>query len=197
MENIYQLSSLPDSVLIQNIQAHNEYSSDSVEVLAERHGGLINNVYNKFKSFFGSTGISMGDLKNDSKLIVWKSAESYKTDKNSKFSSWLHNQVNYQCLNAFNAHKKNKEVIFDDFNRLERPVEVFNSEDLEKIKEIIKTIDDQRILRIFELRYFDIQQKNRTNWKEIGKDLNLSSQMCIVLHNKGINLIKEKLINYQ
>lgn len=194
MENLYKLS---DERLIENIQNHNEYSSESVEILSQRHGGLINNVYNKYVKYFCATGINLLDLKSESQTVLWKAAESYKSDKNSKFTSWLHNQINYQCLNAFNAHKKinDNEVKFDNFNRLEKEEDNIDINQIESIKEIIDSFEDKRIKTIFYLRYFEIEQKNRTNWREIGKKLDLSATMCINLHNKGLKIIKEKLNN--
>lgn len=190
MENLYKLS---DTELVNNIKRDN-YSSESIEVLAERHGGLMNNVYNKYKGFFNSTGINIQELKQDCNIVIWQSAETFKEDKNSKFSSWLHNQINYQCLNAFNAHKKQKkqEVVFDDFNRLPIEIEIDNSEEnLDKVKNIIEKHPDKRISKVFYHRYFDGNKKK--NWKEIGKIIGFSSQTAINLHKSGLDFIKSNL----
>jgi DNA-directed RNA polymerase specialized sigma subunit len=67
----------------------------------------------------------------------------------------------------------------------------FKEELKEYIFEILNSLQDQRIHKIYNLRYFS--NKKNMPWKKIGKKLNISTQTAINLHNKAMVLLKNKL----
>ena len=58
---------------------------------------------------------------------------------------------------------------------------------------MIKKNPDARVEKIFNMRYI-IGSKNRVMpWNKIGKELNLSIQGCINIHNSAIKQVKQEL----
>ena len=51
---------------------------------------------------------------------------------------------------------------------------------------------DERIKKVFEIRYSDLRDKPLT-WRDVGKKLNLSSQTAINLHTKGLKFLRRKI----
>ena len=68
--------------------------------------------------------------------------------------------------------------------------------DREKIFSILNGSSDNRISKVFELRYFEKDNKNLP-WRNLGKKMNLSSQTVINLHRKGLSLIKRKINSFK
>tara|TARA_Y100000593_G_C4060972_1_gene214423 strand:- start:172 stop:501 length:330 start_codon:yes stop_codon:yes gene_type:complete len=60
------------------------------------------------------------------------------------------------------------------------------------IKNLISQIKDKRVEKIFRIRYFNSNRK-KTPWAKIAKELGVSTQTAINLHNKTIKLIKTKM----
>ena len=56
---------------------------------------------------------------------------------------------------------------------------------------LLEQIKDQRIYEIFNMRYF--QDPSSQTWTKIAKKLNMSTQNAINLHNKGVQILKNKL----
>jgi len=68
--------------------------------------------------------------------------------------------------------------------------------DQKVLKEIFKELacfDDKRIEKIFRLRYLN-GKKKPTPWRKIAKELDLSIQGCINIHNSAFKTLKK---NYQ
>ena len=64
---------------------------------------------------------------------------------------------------------------------------------LSKIFEIIDAHPDERVRRIFKLRYVDPEFNKLTPWQKIGKELKMSIQGCINIHNSAITVIRKGL----
>ena len=65
------------------------------------------------KSFYANN-IDIAEASTDKNLIIWNSAKSFSAEKNVKFSTWLANQVKYNCLNALNKKSKDRLVTMED-----------------------------------------------------------------------------------
>jgi DNA-directed RNA polymerase sigma subunit (sigma70/sigma32) len=62
----------------------------------------------------------------------------------------------------------------------------------EYVVNILEKMKDERIKRVFKLRYFaDFNKKN--TWVEIGKMMKVSPQTAINLHNRGQLMIAKKI----
>jgi RNA polymerase sigma factor (sigma-70 family) len=123
---------------------------------------------------------------------------SFDPSKNVKFSTWLGNQARYYCLNCIN--KKNNTLNMDQDNLISllEKNQMKSNDNLSRIKEksdqifsILSRIKDDRIQKIFKLRYF--QGAKPTPWSKIGKKLKVSTQTVINLHEKGRVFLKNKL----
>ena len=66
---------------------------------------------------------------------------------------------------------------------------------LDKIFNIIDHHPDERVQQIFHLRYIDPQYNKLTPWKKVSKELNMSIQGCINIHNSAIKVIRKELKN--
>lgn len=181
-----------DEELIKNIQINNDELC--LKELIDRHSPLCNNIYNKYSNALNCSGVFIDDVRRDKDYVVYKSAISFNPEKKSKFSTWLYNQVRYQCLNMLNDNNKTiameeKDLIYHiDKNALKN--EIKKEEIKEYIFDILNSLQDKRISEIYNLRYFG--NKKNTPWNKIGKKLNISTQTAINLHNKAINLLKIK-----
>src|SRR4051812_6008153 len=94
---------LLDAELVNRVKTEN--CSDSLQELINRHTPLCYDIYRRYFPSLKSVGISINDLNDEKDFYVYKSASSFKPEKNVKFSTWLGNHIRYQCLNALN--KKN------------------------------------------------------------------------------------------
>jgi RNA polymerase sigma factor (sigma-70 family) len=186
-----------DINLINKIKDSND--EESLKLLIKRHEPMCFSIYKKYSNLISSSGASIEDLAADKGLIVYKSALSFNDEKKSKFSTWLYNQIRYQCLNYINQNKNTIPMENDKINYLiEQNSKLNNDKNPEEIKNIneyiFKILDsssDPRISKVYHLRYFS--GSKLTPWSKIAKDMGLSTQTVINLHKKGANLLKIKL----
>jgi len=182
-----------DNILIKNIQQKND--EESLKVLIERHSGLCHSLYKKYSGSMIASGIYLQDIIDQKDYIVYKSAMSFDPCRNSKFSTWLYNQVRYQCLNCMNENSKYLTLETDQLNYL---IEKYNLPEKEYknindyIFNIIDSCSDKRIKKIFEMRYSNNSNK-KMSWNRIAKKLKISTQSAINIHNKTLKLLKNKI----
>jgi RNA polymerase sigma factor (sigma-70 family) len=187
---------MTDSQLIKNIKKNN--CEKSLLELASRHQGLCNKMIQKYCKVCGDMGVSISDLNTDKMLVVYRSALNFKFNKKIKFSTWLGNQMRYHCLNTLN--KNNKDISMENENiryltekkqSQELNFNTLNQERVELIFNILDQMKDDRIKKIFNLRYFsDAKLKS---WNYIGEKMNVSTQTVINIHNKALTLLNKKI----
>lgn len=167
---------------------------NSLVELIGRHSNLCYNICQKYMPVMHASGIFIDDVLNDKDYIIYQSAKSFDPDRNTKFSTWLGNQVRYYCLNKIN---KNKKYVTTEDQELSFLVEKGDKkEDGKELKDylfnLLSKIKDKRIEKIFELRYFS-QEEKRMTWTVISNKINVSSQTAINLHNKGLSILRKKM----
>lgn len=187
---------MTDLQLINKIKK--EKCEKSLLELASRHQGICNKMIQKYCKVCFDVGVSVSDLNSDKLLVVYKSALSYKSSKKIKFSTWLGNQMRYHCLNTLN--KSNKDISMENENikfltekkqSQENDNSILNQERVDSILDILDQMKDSRTKKIFNLRYFS---NNRVkSWHEIGKEMDISTQTAINIHNKAIEFINNKI----
>lgn len=187
---------IPDIELINKVKK--ESNSDALKELENRHTGIFNQMIKKYYKHLIDFGANPDDLINDKLFVIYKSALNFNPDKNVKFSTWLGNQARYYCLNCIN--KQNNTISMDNINikniiennqiKYEKDISI-NKENSDMIFSILNRIKDDRISKIFKLRYFST--KKLMSWSKISKKLKISTQTAINLHNKGKILLKNKL----
>ena len=142
-----------------------------------------------------ASGIHVQDVIDEKDYIVYKSAMSFDPCKKSKFSTWLYNQVRYQCLNCMNENSHYLAIDNDKLNYLIEktiPIEKEYKNINEYIHNIIDSCSDKRVERIFKMRYSNDSNK-KMPWNKIAKKLKISTQTAINIHNKAIKLLKNKV----
>ena len=98
---ISKLSDAKDETLVENIKIKS--CNNSLIELITRHSGICFSIGKKFTQY-GS--FNLNDLNDNKDWIIYSAALSFDSDKGSKFSTWLGNQVKYYCLNLKNKSSK-------------------------------------------------------------------------------------------
>lgn len=133
------------------------------------------------------------DAINEKDYIIYKSAISFNPEKKTKFSTWLGNQIRYNCLNKIN--KSRPHMLLED-EESDFLIEKNDGPNFAEIKEyvinILDQLKDERIKEIFEIRYFSGTRKCVT-WEKVGQRLEISSQTAINLHNRGKKILLKKM----
>lgn len=185
---------IDDVELVENIK-NEKNVDDCLQELIERHTGIYLDIVNKYTQHTNTS--NKLDLIDEKDYNIYQTALKYKSDKGTKFPTFLGNETKWICLNKQNKIKKEKKVAFDDISEIDLAQEDDgNKEKLEVFKktiELAKQHQDKRVEKIFEMRYI-IGEKNKVMpWKKISKELNMSIQGCINIHNSAIEEFKLEL----
>lgn len=182
---------LSDSCLIKRIK--DKSCENSLIELSNRHSGLFFKITKKYYKSFLANQIDLEDVTNEKNLIIWNSVKSFSCEKNVKFSTWLANQTKYFCLNTLNKKSKDRLVATgDEFLDYYNEEEGENNLSLFEFTEnILKQLKDNRIKKIFSMRYSNLDKK--PSWCTVAKKLKISTQTAINLHNKGIKVLRKKI----
>ena len=187
---------LTDTQLVNNIKLTN--CEKSLNELINRHSGLCFKIMARFSKSFYANNLDITELYNDKNLIMWNSANSFKADKEVKFSTWLANQIKYSCLNCLNKKSKDRLVATEDKSldvlKEKNPFNIELQSDnnlFEFTENILSQLKDPRIKKIFSLRYSSIEKK--PSWCVIADKISVSTQTAINLHNRGIEILRKKI----
>lgn len=180
---------MTDIELVDLIKRHN--CETSLKELSKRHSALCWTIIKQYRAALESKNLRVEDVFNDRLLVIYKSAQSFKTAKKTKFSSWLGLMLRYDCLNILKRTES-----FVKLPDIERAAESrqANIEKLDYVKNILGALKDKRIKRIFDLRYFE-GSKYKTSWKEVAQAMGLSTRSVMDLHDQGRKFLKNKLTN--
>jgi DNA-directed RNA polymerase specialized sigma subunit len=184
-----------DLSLINKIKNNND--EWSLLELINRHSGIYTSMVEKFAKG-SSYAIDRGLIMDEKDYTIYSSALKFDPDRSTKFSTYLANETKWKCLNILNKFKKNKEFsIHDELNFVEPCCDNFldelnKYEALKDFKKILNEEKDERLKKIIDMRYY-MSNNKLTPWKKIAKELNLSIQGCINIHNKFINNIKKQI----
>ena len=186
-----------DLTLINKIKdCHDE---DSLLELINRHSGI----YHTMVNYFLSGNQNVGDktaLSEEKNLNIYSSALSYDPNRKTKFSTHLAYQTKWKCLNIINKKKRNREVYLDDDKSFIEPScesflnQIKKNEVFGMFKSCLKEEPDNRVKKIVDLRYNTDNNKVRA-WRVIAKEMGMSIQGCINIHNKFIQKVKQKTQN--
>jgi hypothetical protein len=179
-----------DLILINNIKKGFKEDS-SLEILYSRHAGIYHKILNKYMPI---NTPEKQDLFKECKYHIFLSALDFNETKKTKFSSYLGNRTRWMCLNFFYEQRRDKQKTSLSFTNQDFSEcfleEMLDNESIDKIKLFLHEHEDKRAFKIFEMRYFKSKGKKLTPWKYISKNLNLSVQGCINIHNNFIEKIK-------
>lgn len=185
-----------DLELINGVKEKN--CSDCLQELFDRHSAICVDVYSKYAGGLIKNSVILNDILQQKEYVIYKSAMSYNPDKGSKFSTWLANQMRYFCLNSMNKNRlvatedESMNAIVHSSTLFTQGQDTLNEEKVDFVKNIIAQVKDKRVVKIFKIRYFNGKRK-KTPWAEIAKEMGVSTQTAINLHNKTIKLIRRKM----
>lgn len=166
---------------------------DSVMELINRHSGIYIEMVNKYLPD-SLEGVNKDDILDDKNFCIYDAAIKFDENKNTKFSTYVGNLARWKCLNIYNKNIKFPQSsiseIYDQSVSCDPELkDIEKQEELKNIFKIINNSGDERVKKIFKMRYKD--GKKLTPWKKIAKKLDLSIQGCINIHNKHLTEIKK------
>jgi len=184
-----------DNFLVESIK-NNSNAEKCLEVLIDRHSGLCINMINGYMSKNHNDSLRQ-ELIKEKDFQIYNSALKYNPQKGSKFSTYLGNEIKWKCLNLYNRDKRRKTVPVEE--ELINYFSYHNSEksiDNELFDNIINQAEnhsDERIGKIFHLRYVEGSKNSVMPWKSISSIMNMSIQGCINLHNSALKQFRNKI----
>jgi len=190
------VNNLEDFQLVENIKK-NKKTEDSLQELIGRHTGIYLDIVNKYTQNGNLT--NKLDLIDEKDYNIYQAALKYKSDRGTKFPTFLGNETKWICLNKYNKKKKEPQISIDDIREIDilnTKNEKINKEDLEVFSEAIKFSkkhEDKRVEKIFEMRYITGEKNKVMPWKKISEELNMSIQGCINIHNSAVEKFKIEL----
>ena len=190
------INNLEDFQLVENIKK-NKKTEDSLQELIGRHTGIYLDIVNKYTQNGNLT--NKLDLIDEKDYNIYQAALKYKSDKGTKFPTFLGNETKWICLNKYNKKKKEPQINIEDIKEIDilnTRNEKINREDLEVFSEAIKFSKehkDKRVEKIFEMRYITGEKNKVMPWKKISQELDMSIQGCINIHNSAVEKFKIEL----
>ncbi len=184
-----------DGPLVQDVQDHNTKCNESLSELIERHSALCFDIYKKYAPALTASGLCVQEMYKEKNFIIYKSAKSFDPTRKVKFSTWVGNQVRYQCLNAINGNRlfpvEDSQLdyyIDQDAAREEKDF----SNDVDFVFNILGQLKDKRVKKVFKLRYFGHPTK-KMPWSQVAKKIKTSTQTAINLHDRGKKILNTKM----
>lgn len=168
--------------------------------LIERHSGIYLEIVNTYSSK-DSPFIDRTELVRDKDYNIYQAVLKYDPSRGAKFSTYLGNETKWLCLNTYNKNRRHPTVTTESLDLLHPDLGLYSESIKENIRKdlfdkIINLTEghpDKRVEKIFKMRYI-IGKKNKVMpWKNIGKQMNLSIQGCINIHNSAILSIRKNL----
>lgn len=189
-------SIMSDEQLVKNIQADTS-SSKSLSILIDRHSGLCIEMINQYVSKSYNESLRV-ELIKDKDYQIYNSALKYNPEKGTKFSTYLGNEVKWKCLNLYNKNKRRKTLAVEEnlINFLHHSNNESSDNTSEIFDQIIKYCSeskDERIHKIFNLRYVIGKDNSVMPWKLVSQKMNMSIQGCINIHDAALKNIKYKI----
>jgi RNA polymerase sigma factor (sigma-70 family) len=188
---------LEDLDLIKIVRQGAEHSSEAMTEIINRHSGIFIEIINHYVPP-NSPYCNKEDMIKEKSFYMYKALIKYDETKGTKFSTHLGNEAKWLCLNSYNKAKSRSMFSSSDYE-FDKPTEenphisLINEESLNKVMKIINDFPDERVEKIFKMRYIDGDKNKVMPWKKISKDLDMSIQGCINIHNKIIKKIQTKI----
>lgn len=187
-----------DEDLVLNIQK-NKNSEKSLKILIDRHSALCVSMINNILQSPNYKNLR-SELINDKDYNIYQASLKYDPSKGAKFSTYLGNEIKWKCLNAYNKSNKRKQIpveesLIDYFSFYANEKNEDNDNLFDFIIKKAKSHPDQRVGKIFHLRYVVGKNNSVMPWKNISQDIGMSIQGCINIHNSIIKNIKTNIGN--
>jgi RNA polymerase sigma factor (sigma-70 family) len=191
---------IDEDLFIKEIQEEKNVESNLSKII-DKHSGIFIEMV-KYYVPENSEYSNRDDLLSEKDYHIYKAIKSFDFSKNVKFVTYLGNQAKYLCLNTYNKNRKKPEINCDEMkldwisflSEEEHMSNIIKSDSKELFKRINKYLakhKDERVKRIFELRYFSYKNNKIKPWRLIYKEIGMSIQGCINLHKKTIKELRK------
>ena len=187
-----------DSHLVENVKENNDKSNDSLTELIDRHSALCFDIYKKYSQAMAASGLCVQEMYKERTFIIYKAAQTFDPSRKVKFSTWVGNQVRYQCLNAINGNHlypvDDSQLDYYVDKNAEESKSPDLSNDMDFVFNILGQLKDKRIKKVFKLRYFGHPTK-KLPWSQVARKISTSTQTAINLHDRGKKILNRKMKN--
>lgn len=189
-----------ENKVIEDIQNDKNVESNLSKMI-DKHSGIFIEMVKHYVPE-NSEYSNRYDLLSEKDYHIYKAIKSFDSSRNVKFVTHLGNQAKYLCLNEYNRRKKKLEISCDQIKldwisflseeeHMSKMLKSDSSEIIKRINDYLKNHRDERVKKIFELRYFSYKNNKIKPWRLIYKEIGLSIQGCINLHKKTIQEIRK------
>jgi DNA-directed RNA polymerase specialized sigma subunit len=175
-----------DLELIDEVLSHGD--SSCFREIVNRHSGIYLQMVHNYAPRETSID-NFNDLIDSRESHIYDAVRSFDANRKIKFSTYLGNHTRWLCLTA--ANKRRHVAMEDGFDcavENDETKEVSDQKVLKEIFEQLSCLEDKRIEKIFRMRYMQ-GGKKLTPWRKIAKELDLSIQGCINIHNMAFNAL--------
>lgn len=185
---------------IKNKENENEFLSE----LIERHKKLFYSIIERrIRSNKRFPSHVVDEVVDSINLVFYKAIMNFDETRNMKFSTYLgqwcfwfscKTYESYACKVKFNPlyHEKIKENILDS-EKVNNSSYFSEDELIDKIKQTINELNNEKEQKILNLRYLKCKGKKLPTWNKIGEIMQLEPKACLYIHNKAIKKIKSIL----
>lgn len=189
------MNEVNDNELVEQVK--DKCCNSSFKELVSRHSNLYYKICQKYLPTLKQVGVPAEDIFNDLEFVFFKALNSFKPDKNTKFSTWLGNYTRYNCLNYINDYKRHSFYSETEFETTVADMvyekdHINSNSSVDYIYSILNQLKDKRIIKVYKMRYEDNGEKKAT-WSEIADKMSISTQTAINLHTRGKKILKKKL----
>ena len=172
---------------------------DALKEIIKRHSGIYVSMVNIYAQ--SSSPLSnKSEFLHDKDYNIYQAALKYDSSRGAKFSTYLGNETKWKCLNSISKSARCPETSCEnmvlELNQEKTNCEHKKNLDKELISAIIDIVEknpDDRVYKIFKLRYLEGYKNKVMPWKKVSSQLSLSIQGCINIHDSAISKIKNKL----
>jgi len=188
---------LDDEQLINKVQYGTDDSSEAMSEIIDRHSGIFIEIINQYVPC-NNIYCNKDDMISEKNFHIYKAVMKFDKERGAKFSTHLGNEAKWLCLNTYNKNKNRISISSSDQDFDKDLTEDPHKKSLRKetFKYIIKFINthpDPRVKKIFTMRYIKGEMNKLMPWKKISKELNMSIQGCINIHNSVVKNLKNKV----
>ena len=191
------LKDYTDQELIDIVKSNRKNSSLAMTEIINRHSGIFIEMVNHFVPV-SSPYCDRKELIEEKEYHIYKALLKYDKDRGAKFSTHLGNEAKWLCLNSYNKAKAKSTFTCSDqqfdvephFNPMKKTME---EDAYNKIVKIIEDYPDERVQKIFKMRYIKGDGNKVMPWRKISNELSMSIQGCINIHNTAIKKIQKKV----
>ena len=191
------LKHLSDQELIDMVKASESNSSQAMSEIITRHSGIFIEIINHYVPL-NSPYCDRREMIDDKDFYIYKALMKYDPEKGTKFSTHLGNEAKWLCLNTYNKAKNkltflSSDTQFDVEPEINPITKTIEEDSYNKIVSIIENFPDNRVKKIFTMRYIEGEKNKVMPWRKISSELNMSIQGCINIHNTAISKIQQRV----